>query len=780
MAIHEQERMQEEQRVTMVVGKIRNHIEDLETEVLAQKENVTNMRKEFWSDVTVNTANWEELLETKAAIFQESMVIADQERKFSHASEELARLKRLVNSPYFGRVDFREDDSVQTQKIYIGISSFRDQESDEFLIYDWRAPISSLFYDHMPGPADYEAPGGKIQGIMEGKRQYVIRGGKLLYLFDTGMMIGDEILQQVLGKTADTQMSNIVATIQKEQNAIIRNDRKRVVIVQGVAGSGKTSVALQRIAYLMYKHRHSLSPDHMLLFSPNPLFKHYVSNVLPELGETSVQQTTLSEYLEFRLGKEFSFEHPFNQLEYILNENQSPDYPIRLESIRFKASMECYQLILNYAKVLEKHGMIFKHIPFRGEVLISAERITEQFYSYDSSIPLNNRLQLVQEWLLKELDSLEEQEREKEWVEEEMELLDQEEYRKAYKKTASKKRFSWNDYQTEEDFLRAMVVRKYFKPIKKRIKAFKFVNLLALYRQLFANQELLKQASDDLCLPDRMEEICDFSMRTISRENLYFEDTFPLLLLKELVEGFHTFNSVRYVVVDEAQDYSPFQFQLLRRVFPRAQWTFLGDLHQAVWAHPSCMARELLMELEQNDPNVEVYRLTKSYRSTKEIVEFTRGIMEAGDLILPFERHGDSPRLIHAENIEEMQEKMVQNINELINRGYKTVAILCKTEAESKEVFAALRGRIDGLQLISKEIHSYKEGTLVIPVYLAKGVEFDAVLVHNASKDQYCREVERNLFYTACTRAMHDLSIYYTGELTPFVDQSREYTYVSL
>ena len=230
---------------------------------------MVNIRKHFWDEVKVNTDTFDDYLETIIGLRQEAQALSVSQSTHRQASKRLSTLRRMQEVPYFGRIDFIEEGTSTEEQIYIGISTLTDASGEDFLIYDWRAPISSVYYDYQPGPAKYATPGGVIQGILEKKWQYLIRGGVLQSMFDTSLTIGDEILQQVLGKGTDKHMHNIVATIQQEQNRIIRHDHGRLLIVHGAAGSGKTSAALQRIAYLLYKYRDSLNADQIILFSPN-------------------------------------------------------------------------------------------------------------------------------------------------------------------------------------------------------------------------------------------------------------------------------------------------------------------------------------------------------------------------------------------------------------------------------------------------------------------------------------------------------------------------------
>ncbi len=485
--------------------------------------------------------------------------------------------------------DFIEEGNSTQEQIYIGISSLSDTSGENFLIYDWRAPVSSVYYDYQPGSAKYETPGGTIQGILEKKWQYLIRGGVLQSMFDTSLTIGDEILQQVLGKGTDKQMHSIVATIQQEQNRIIRHDHGRLLIVHGAAGSGKTSAALQRIAYLLYKYRDRLNADQIILFSPNTMFSSYVSNVLPELGEENMQQVTFQEYLDHRLSKEFQVENPYEQLEYVLTAANTPSYRSRLASIRFKASSRFFEAIESYRQSLELSGMLFKDITFRGKPIVTAQQIAERFYSHDTSLRFHNRLEKLKDWLMKKINEVQKVERTKPWVQEEIELLSNEDYHKAHIYLAEKRGFKREDiadYEMEPEALAILIVHQKLKPLRKRVRAFRFVDFKGMYKQLFADPLKIKHWIEEET-PASSSAICQSTLEMLDEDKLFYEDATPFLLLKELIQGFQTNSSIKHIVVDEAQDYSPFQFEFLKRLFPAARMTVLGDFNQAIFAHAS-------------------------------------------------------------------------------------------------------------------------------------------------------------------------------------------------
>ncbi|WP_456287810.1 UvrD-helicase domain-containing protein [Paenibacillus sp. AK002] len=772
MAISDQDWKEEQARVTEVTVKIGNKISQLEASVGDIREVVIDMRKDFWDEVTVNFSNPDDLGETSTNLRQQSQVLAEREHAHLQSSKLLKKYRKLVESPYFGRIDFQEDGTAETETIYLGTGSFLDEKMETFLVYDWRAPISSLYYDGAPGPAQYETPSGTVKGEMLLKRQFVIHNGEIKVLFDTGVTIGDELLQQVLSHSADDRMKSIVATIQKEQNAVIRNDKTRMLIVQGAAGSGKTSAALQRVAYLLYKYRETLRADQMILFSPNPLFNSYVSTVLPELGEDNMQQTTFQSYLEHRLGKEFDLEDVFTQTETLLNADDSPRYRARLESISYKSSGAYLDTIRRYKELLEKGGMLFKPVVFQGKVIVSSEEMASQFYGYDSAVKLAGRIDLMKEWMLKRLSEFAQSEKDAPWVEEQIQLLDTEDYQRAFqtmRRKQNRKADTFDDFDKEKDVLAKMVVSSRLKPLRRWIKRFRYVDVKGMYRKLYTDESLFRRAAGNLeMLPEHWDEICNLTVASLDDKALLYEDATPFLYLKELLQGFRTNTSIRHVIVDEVQDYSAFQLEFLKRLFPRAKMTVLGDLNQAIYAHGEALGSlENLVSLYGKE-DTEVINLTQSYRSTYEIVNFTRQMIPGGERIVPFNRQGEAPRVVRVNDEEELHGAIVSDIRELHEQGFQYVAVICRTEEESRRVHQQLSADISA-RLITKTTPAFEKGTLVVPAYLAKGVEFDAVIIYNGAEDVYHRESDRKLFYTACTRAMHKLHVYHIGEKSHFI-----------
>lgn len=759
MSEEQLEKNLEQERVQDIAQEIQITIDKLSQQAVKVSSDAHEIRKTFWNDVTVNIDEPDDFEETFWSIRQQVELLSERERNEKQLDKQIRTLFRLKGSPYFGRVDFTEEGEMN-ESIYIGIASFMDQNEENFLIYDWRAPISSLYYDYPPGPAKYETPSGMIDGEMTLKRQFIIRNGTIEGMFDTGVTIGDELLQKVLGKNADAQMKTIVATIQKEQNQIIRNEKSKYLIVQGVAGSGKTSAALQRVAYLLYRHRKTLSSQNIMLFSPNPLFNSYVSTVLPELGEENMAQTTFLEYLSNRIGRGLELEDSFTQLEYLLNSQDTEEYKTRVDSIRLKSSLDFKKIMDQYIEDLGHDGLEFKSITLRSEILLSSETIKEQFYSFDKDISIRNRIEDLKDWVVKELRKKKKMERRKDWVKEEAQFLDKEDFLEAFQKLESKRKGdeeSFDDFVYEEKLLAEIVVSRYFKPIMKQVKRLAFIDYPTIYKNLFHT------------LGTEWSSVGEHTISRIENEEISYEDATPFVYLKDKIEGSITRSSIRHLFIDEAQDYTPFQITYLQELFPYSKMTLLGDINQGIYSHSDEAESFLPAEMQDDEERI---ILTRSYRSTKPIVEFTKSILKDGGMIEAFNRDGQMPTITTiSSGREALLRKIVETIKEQ-SSTYQTVAIICKTAKESAEVYAHLKSEVP-VRLIEKGTIAFETGILVIPSYLAKGIEFDSVLLYNV--DKYQRESERRLLYTACTRAMHELHLFSMGEGSPLLKDSQDY-----
>lgn len=746
MTISAEEWALERSRLEHVVAEADYQLGEMRKAVQRRKGSVLDIRRSMWEDGPRLIRDVDDQI--NAAIYLAAL--GREERDYLVVKRLERALEKLVDSPYFARVDFRAEGEDAPEQIYIGLSTLIDHVDNRHLVYDWRAPISSIFYDFEPGEASYETEKGPIKGIMTLKRQYKIVRGQLQYMFNTNLRVSDEILQEVLSKSADGRMSSIVTTIQREQNRIIREEANKVLVVQGPAGSGKTSVALHRVAYLLYKYRDTMSSDSMVIFSPNRIFGDYISDVLPELGEQNIHQTTFQELAERLLGSSVATEDMSEQLEYILtkSEESEPRYAARIEGIKYKNSPRFVSLLREYARYIEEKGVVLEDVVVEGQTIATKEELTELFRERYTYLPIGKRLEKVYRRVLF--------------------LMKPHEDRRAAELYQQIKDDP-SQLHTSEEEIRALslaAVKREFGPVKARVRQLTKIEAVDLYRRLFESPELISSLAGGDGLPERLSEMCALTVNRIHAGKLRFEDLAPVVFLKAMVEGIEELSHIRHVVLDEMQDYSPFHFEILKMLFPRSGVTALGDINQSV--HPYASANyETMLDILGRQRST-LTHLTRSYRSTEQITKFTRAMLEGGDTIEYIAREGAKPVITRAETEEALMRALQVRLLELRRSGVQSIAVICRSAADADRVFRRLE-RLGQIALVTHRATAFETGSVVLPAYLAKGLEFDAVLIHNAGAAVYGRENERKLLYTACTRALHDLFIFYTGTLTPLL-----------
>ncbi|HET9505732.1 MAG TPA: 3'-5' exonuclease [Hymenobacter sp.] len=640
----------------------------------------------------------EYLHEHQSSLDDADLVAADQSINRMAFTGEAAvarkrRLLKLMQSPYFGRVDFEPAGKTRLP-VYIGVHSFLDEQQRQSLIYDWRAPVSSLFYDYELGEAAYDTPTGTVQGDITRKRQYKIRDGRLEYLLENDVNIHDDLLQRELAKSADDKMRNIVATIQRDQNAVIRNESASVMVIQGVAGSGKTSIALHRIAFLLYRYRDTIAAKNVLILSPNKVFADYISNVLPELGEEYIPELGMEELAAELLDYKYPFQTFFEQVARLL-ENPDPGFS---ERIQFKSSIEFLSQLNQYLVYVENNHFAPTDLRF-GRLTVPAAFLRERFRAYHR-VPLLKRPPLVAQDV------------------------------RTYVRDATRQKLSGQDKATIGEAVPRM---------------FKFGQVLDFYRDFYrwlGRPELLRHEPG---------------------QRLEYADVFALLYLRLRLEGLTAYEQVKHLVIDEMQDYTPVQYAVLARLFA-CRKTILGDINQTVNPYGASSAETI----ERVFPQAEVVRLHRSYRSTIEIATFALRIAPNPDLI-PLERHGPTPLVARFDSpAAELQ--AVQDLVAGFQRGgHQSLGVICKTQRQAARVHEALQPL--GAQLLTPESTTFREGVVVTTAHLAKGLEFDEVVVPFASARTYRTEIDRRMLYVACTRAMHQLTLTYTQELTGFLKE---------
>ena len=668
--------MQEEERyLKKTIELIGSNIADNLIEISKEQKKIDKTNEEI-------SLNWLEL--EKVDLSRHKVDIEDSRRVIEYLKRNNKRLERQLGKPYFARIDFATENG--TQKIYIGLGLVKDGNIPA--VYDWRSPIASMYYDYDIGKAEYSCEDGIYEGEITLKRQYAIEDQKIKYFIDTSETINDEILQEVLSRNTSSKMKEIVATIQKEQNKLIRTESKRNILVQGVAGSGKTSVALHRAGYLLYKNK-ELTNEDIFILSPSSLFSEYISEVLPELGEENVLQGTFLNIAKAELNQKI------HTREVLIDDLVSKKDNKTLASIAYKASFGFLEDLLDFLKNTFSKT-------FRPRTL--------SFATKEGEDPL-----FV-------------------FTQQEMEKL----YYETYKDLEIYKRIS---YMSEYLIERFNLKKKEFLPIKERFSKM-------LYN-FFPTTDFNKILSLFLLTKGIEEEkgnVCEY------------EDLAALLIIKEYVYGISIDSKVKYLIIDEMQDFTPAHFYIFNKLW-NCPKLVLGDINQCLEKKLTKEYLHMLADYLQAD----LVELNKTYRSTREISIFCQNMIGLTDVVNA-NRSGEEPEIIKTKNqIGEIQNCIINN-----KERFKHIAVVCKTTAEAQQVYQELSQNFK-IQLLTGRESQIEDKVIITTSAYAKGIEFDYVIIPYCDKDNYKDSLDQNLLYVAGTRALHKLTLIYSEEISPII-----------
>ncbi|MBZ9609397.1 AAA family ATPase [Clostridium estertheticum] len=725
-----------------IVNFLKKELGKDEYEINFRKRDLIASRRDMWQE-SVHSSND---LDRIPEMLQQLSEVDSQNYNYEKSVERIKKYTRILNSPYFGRFDFKEDAYNDTDQIYIGLYNLIDNDTSSILIYDWRSPISSMFYQCELGKGSYNAPFGIISGDIFMKRQYKIENSELKYFFDSSITINDDILQEVLSHNSSSNMKNIVETIQKEQDVIIRDTENELLIVQGVAGSGKTSIALHRIAYLLYVGMGSkLYSNNIIIISPSSVFSKYISGVLPELGEENVEETTFDDIVVDFLDNRFIFESRKQQLEtLIINDNQQ-NLNIKMENTKFKGSKSFVTILDRLIHYYEHKLTHFEDLYYDGKIIETKQQLNNLFLNGKMDMPISKKLKRIESIMLNKIHPL----------------------RKSRLEKIQKIVLNGIGHELElKSFSRLMAIKE-AKVLMKHIHKFTEVDYVDLYKLLFNKTGLLLKLSQGLELPKNINQMVSETIESLHKGYINYEDCAPLLYIKLRLNGSREFSDIRQVVIDEAQDYYPLQYEVFNLLLPRAKFTVLGDFNQTLEKRGDKSIYDDIEKILHKKKSIKL-SMNKSFRSSMEINSFTQKILNSKQEFVSFERHESEPQIIFKENEELLYDAIIQDIHNYESRGYESIAVICKTEKETLLVQKKL-SNLTNIKLLNTENTDSIKGTLAIPSYISKGLEFDVVLVFNVSKDNYNSEFDRNLLYVACTRALHQLAIYYTGEKSEFI-----------
>lgn len=688
--------------------------------------------------------------------------------------EKLQKIEHAKEKPYFARVDFTEDGAMNREKLYIGKMSVLDEKNYKPIIIDWRAPVANLYYEGRLGRAHYDCPDGTIYGEIFLKRQYTIDDGKLIDMFDIDITTNDEFLQAFLGANADNRLKDIVSTIQVEQNRIIRADMWKPLIVQGVAGSGKTTIALHRIAYLIYNYDKDFVPENYMIIAPNKLFLNYISDVLPELGVNRVKQTTFEEFAFEVLEKKFKIKDVNNRLSTLVNLNKEKTKHTIIEASKFKTSKYFMDILDIYLKEVEETFIPNQDFKIGRIDIYKYEEINSLFLNNYNDLPfakrlneikknLHNRINFKKDELIDNLNRI----CDKQIAQIKANTSDIIERQKLITETINKRDdliFKVNEFAKKgaNTFVKSIEIKTPFELYEKFILS-----------ELFKT-EALKHINEEA-----YNYIIDCYLENKKSKMYDYEDLAPLLYIKYKVLGLSEKIKVKHIVIDEAQDFSVLQLFILKRIIKDSSFTILGDLNQGIHYYRGVRNWDEIHNIVFDGAS-QYLTLEQTYRTSIEIMDVANKVIShikdsQIQLGKPVIRHGEKVRITEVNSLNDAVLDIISHIDRFKQEGMKTFAIIGKTLDECKEIHKLLKKKGYEFNLITGNEKEYSAGFIVVPSYLSKGLEFDVVFIPNANKENYkSNELDIKLLYVALTRPLHKLYIYSQGEVCDMLKNIEE------
>ncbi|MBT2694052.1 RNA polymerase recycling motor HelD [Bacillus sp. ISL-55] len=684
------------------------------------------------------------------------------------AGNELERLESILNKPYFSRINFKKQEDKAEEILYIGKTSLYDRENQMPIIVDWRSPIANVYYDGRLGEVSYEVNGEQREGYLALKRQYEIEEGKLKAFHDIDLTTHDDLLQKSLAGKADNRLTEIVTTIQKEQNEIIRASLQHPIIVQGAAGSGKTTIALHRISYFLYTFGERFRPEKLMILAPNRLFIDYISDVLPELGVGKINQTTYIDYIRAALGKKIKVIPPEKKL-LALVEGKTKDE--RLSKIStYKGSLEFKAVLDAYINDVEKKLAPTEDFFVDKYRLMKSQKLRRLFIKEYRYLPVYSRVEKIKQLLTHHVKK------------KKTEILTR--FEERYEEALEKALYGIKDDEKRRKKVVALMDGKEKRneqlqsSIKTAVKTymnyFEKKDIYTLYKELMTSEELLAAYSVDLSA-EEVKQLANYSSSIFHKKAYELEDLAPLFYLKAKLIGIDEKHKMKSVFIDEAQDYSYFQFAALKEGFDTNLFTIVGDLAQGIHAYRGTRSWEPLTE--QIFPEANYLTLQKSYRTTVEIMELANDILAIMDEDLPqvepVVRSGPKPVFHQVDHTgqEELASVIEKDIRALYEENLNSIAIIGRTASECKNIKKIMEKSDLPFQLLNEQEDMIKGQIAIVPAYLSKGLEFDAVLMVSIEEPYSEKELDIKLLYVGMTRPMHRLLLYGTAPSSFLLDR---------
>ncbi len=674
------------------------------------------------------------------------------------AQSELKRLEAVLGKPYFSRIDFTSHSTKKEETLYIGKVSLFDRVTQQPIIVDWRSPIANVYYDGRLGEVSYDAYGETQTGYLSLKRQYDIVDGLLKEIRDIDLTTHDELLQKSLSGKADNRLTEIVATIQNEQNEVIRASLTTPIIVQGAAGSGKTTIALHRISYFLYSFGFTFPPEKLMILAPNRLFIDYISAVLPELGVNKINQTTYIDFMRSCLGQKIKLFSPNSKLMKLLDGNGTNKTIQWVSS--YKGSLQFKELINRYVNDLENNLAPREDFVLENSILIKGIRLTTLFLKEYTYLPIYKRLGKIKSLLEDDVKK-----------KKSMMLTNlNKKYEVALDKLLYNRRM---DPEKRKQKVVALMEKKEQRKkrieqeskvaVKKYMEAFDMKDIFTLYKELMTSPEKIQQYSTALSNQE-CKVLSKYCQRIFHRGAYELEDLAPIFYMKAKLEGIEEKYKMRSVFIDEAQDYSYFQFSALKEGFETDLFTIVGDLAQGIHSYRGL--NSWVPVLKDIFPNANYQALQKSYRTTVEIMNLANDILLLIDQDLPkvqpVIRHGHKPRyrMIDPMNLDQVTLQLEQDISLLKDEELHSIAIIGRTDRDCLKIQQLLENSPLPIQLLEEKQEMKKGHIVILPSYLSKGLEFDAVMLVCLEEPYSQVDLDIKLLYVSMTRPMHRLYLY--------------------
>ncbi|MCU9612796.1 UvrD-helicase domain-containing protein [Caldibacillus lycopersici] len=674
------------------------------------------------------------------------------------ATKELDALKRVKSKPYFARIDFKKNDQNQEDVYYFGKTSLYERDSQEPIIVDWRSPVASLYYDGRLGNVSYSSYEEEVEGYLSLKRQFRIDNGKLVDYVDVDLTANDDLLLEALSGKADNRLTEIVTTIQAEQNRVIRADLNRPIIVQGAAGSGKTTIALHRISYFIYHYKDKFQPEQMMIIAPNNMFIGYIAEVLPELGVDKIRQTTYIDYVKQCIGKKIKVVEPEQKLISLVNHDYEDEKMVRWSS-HFKGTLTYKKIIDRYLRTIREELSPTDDFFLEKFKLTTGKRLERLFKSDYRYLPFYKRLEKIQNVLKTEI-----RQKKKQILYKLEKRYDEQLEQALFHISNSEKRKERVVYLMDTQEKRIEAIQKEAKSaVKSYMSRWTKETLLGYYKKLFFDVDRFSSFAADILSEAEIQFFVHYNQQLLIKNQVEVEDLGALFYMQHILFGIDKDLRAKNVVIDEAQDYSNFQLYALKVGLDTEMFTIVGDLAQGIHSYRGLENWHTLQT--EIFPKANYVTLQKSYRTTIEIMNVANDILGRMPAELPkvepVIRHGQLPTYYSFTDADDLVKKVKLALDRAEAAEYQSIALITKSESESKAMMQLLKRKLDYPVQLLKENEEIQKGKLVIvPSYLSKGLEFDAVLIATLNEAFTLDEIDIKLLYVSMTRPMHQLSFF--------------------